>query len=49
MFWTTYPMNCPYCGTLLQKTNWENLWCPNCGKIEVKTEDSEEKERTYIG
>jgi uncharacterized Zn finger protein (UPF0148 family) len=44
--------NCPYCGTPLQETTFNRLWCPNHGIIEdnPKSEESEEnKKRSYLG
>jgi len=42
-------MNCPYCGTKLQQTNWGNNWCPNCEKIIDELKESDVKDPSYIG
>lgn len=35
--------HCPYCGTLLDETNWGRKHCPNCGIInEEEKSDSDE-------
>lgn len=43
---------CPYCGTQLKKTNYENLFCPNCGKITFKEQEEssdENRKPSYVG
>ena len=42
------PVCCPHCGTKLLKTNWGNLFCPNCGKVDTEKE-SDEREISYVG
>ena len=41
-------INCPYCGTQLQRTSHNRLWCPNCGIVEETTPEDKEGERSYI-
>jgi uncharacterized Zn finger protein (UPF0148 family) len=41
---------CPYCGTILYRTNYGNLLCPNCGIIEEPPKESDDKREVgYVG
>ena len=44
-------INCPYCGTKLKTTSWDNKFCPNCGIIQENEELSKESDEkpSYIG
>ncbi|MBU0894847.1 MAG: hypothetical protein KKF48_02640 [Nanoarchaeota archaeon] len=42
---------CYKCGTLLKKTNWGRLFCPNCGILDINERLPEEEnggDKSYI-
>lgn len=45
-------MNCPKCGTELLRTNFNRLFCPNCGIVPIQKEiddfEDKDKKREYI-